>query len=532
MKKRILSLVLALVMLASMMSVAFADVVTGITADQPTYYASGALKSLRINFTWSAGDVYGGGDGACLVLMTKELAASSTINPWHGDYTDAGELRNLYGNLAEAEADTDLGIIAATALSDVHWDSDYAWTFNFAETDIPLNVNKTYYINIWTQNGTYHFYPDALGAVIRVQDGQVQFVAADDNTYDPNGFNFIPITEKFDITVTAGANMTKAASSGELTQTDLDSSMTDVVFTANDGYYFPEDYMSTATYAGVEVERVDETTVKVKGQPLADIEVTLADASAVPAPAAGYQFDYAYDCWRSPAYPKKNGEVELFNFGEPITEKGGTGTSASEGDWTLTYLGTWAEVDGTAADNGDVESAAASVATNYEININDVEIYELKNGGVHVAYGPMLAYGLLENSRAVTNDVKDCALFIGDTRYGDIGFFLTDESMDGVSTFNFIAENTPNDNIVDPNAPQQPEQTTPDTPTVTPDTPTVTPPTSRPNYDTSEEIVWQSGAKEESKANPATGDGFNTAVSAVMALSVLAGAAVVLGKKK
>lgn len=51
-------------------------------------------------------------------------------------------------------------------------------------------------------------------------------------------------------------------------------------------------------------------------------------------------------------------------------------------------------------------------------------------------------------------------------------------------------------------------------------------------YDTSEEIVWQSGAKEESKANPATGDGFNTAVSAVMALSVLAGAAVVLGKKK
>ena len=30
----------------------------------------------------------------------------------------------------------------------------------------------------------------------------------------------------------------------------------------------------------------------------------------------------------------------------------------------------------------------------------------------------------------------------------------------------------------------------------------------------------------------ATGDGFSTAVSAVMALSVLAGAAVVLGKKK
>lgn len=529
MKKRILSLVLALVMLASMTTVAFADVVTGITADQPTYYASGALKSLRINFKWSAGSVFGGGTGACLVLMTKELATTSEFYPDYGDYTDEGALSNLYNNLADAEADADLGIIAATALSDVHLNSDYAWTFNFAETDIPLNVNKTYYINIWTQYGTYDFYPDALGAVIRVQDGQVQFVAAHDNTYDESGFNFIPITEKFDITVTAGANMTKAASSGELTQTDLDSSMTDVVFTADDGYYFPEDYMSTATYAGVEVERVDETTVKVKGQPLADIEVALADASAVPAPAADYQFDYAYDCQRSPAYPNKNGEVTLWGFSNPYTEKEGSGTGVSEGDWTLTYLCTWAEFDSNLADYDEVSSAAASVASKYEIEKDDVKIYELKNGGTHVAYGPMVAYGLLEDSRAAANDVKDCALFIADTRSsGNTGFFLTDESMDGVSTFNFIAENTPNDNIVDPNAPQQPEQTTPDTPTVTPDTP----PASRPNYDTSEEIVWQSGAKEESKANPATGDGFNTAVSAVMALSVLAGAAVVLGKKK
>lgn len=280
MKKRILSLVLALVMLASMTTVAFAWIIDNVSADQATYYASGALKSLRVNFTWDTGGVPGyhgnAGDGVCMVLMTKELANS----PGYGDYTSAGAMRNLYHNLAEAEADASLGIIRSTELSEVVMFQEYHWTFEFEENDIKLNENKTYYINIWTKLNGY-FYPDALGAVIRVKDGKVQFADNDGSQIEDEDFEDVPTT--------------------------------------------------------------------------------------------------------------------------------------------------------------------------------------------------------------------------------------------------------------DPNAPQQPqqpEQTTPDTPTVTPDTPTVTPPASRPNYDTSEEIVWQSGAKEESKGNPATGDGFNTAVSAVMALSVLAGAAVVLGKKK
>ena len=271
MKKRILSLVLALVMLASMTTVAFAWIIENTSADQATYYPSGALKSLRVNFTWAAGGVggSGNGDGACMVLMTKELAT--------GEYTDAGSLCGNYDNFEEAKADASLGIIRGTELSAVDWNTDYHWTFEFEENDIKLDEDKTYYINIWTKlQGD--FYPDDLGAVISVKDGKVQFADNDGSQIEDEDFEDVPTT--------------------------------------------------------------------------------------------------------------------------------------------------------------------------------------------------------------------------------------------------------------DPNAPQQPGQTTPDTPTVTPDTPTVTPPASRPNYDTSEEIVWQSGAKEESKANPATSDGFNTAVSAVMALSVLAGAAVVLGKKK
>ena len=271
MKKRILSLVLALVMLASMTTVAFAEIIRKASADQATYYASGALKSLRVNFKWVAGDVggSGNGNGVCMVLMTKELAP--------GDYTDIGSLFRKYEKFEDAKADASLGIIRGAELSEVSQNKDYHWTFEFEENDIKLNEDKTYYINIWTKlHGD--FFPDALGAVIRVKDGKVQFADNDGSQIEDEDFEDVPTT--------------------------------------------------------------------------------------------------------------------------------------------------------------------------------------------------------------------------------------------------------------DPNAPQQPEQTTPDTPTITPDTPTVTPPASRPNYDTSEEIVWQSGAKEESKANPATGDGINTAVSAVMALSVLAGAAVVLGKKK
>jgi len=263
MKKRILSLVLALVMLASMTTVAFAWIIENASADQATYYASGALKSLRVNFTWAVGGVggSGNGEGVCMVLMTKELAS--------GEYTDAGSIckADKYEKFEDAKADTSLGIIRGTELSAVDWNADYQWTFEFEENDIKLNEDKTYYINIWTKlHGD--FYPDALGAVIRVKDGKVQFADNDGSQIEDEDFEDVPTT--------------------------------------------------------------------------------------------------------------------------------------------------------------------------------------------------------------------------------------------------------------DSNASEQ----------TTSDTPTVTPPASRPNYDTSEEIVWQSGAKEESKANPATSDGFNTAVSAVMALSVLAGAAVVLGKKK
>ena len=50
--------------------------------------------------------------------------------------------------------------------------------------------------------------------------------------------------------------------------------MTDVVYTANDGYYFPEDYAVTAVN-GISVTRNSYTQITVSGTPSADVEITL-----------------------------------------------------------------------------------------------------------------------------------------------------------------------------------------------------------------------------------------------------------------
>ena len=78
------------------------------------------------------------------------------------------------------------------------------------------------------------------------------------------------------VTITAGENMT---TTGNASQTGLSGAMTDVVYTADDGYYFPTDY-SVAEVNGITVTRDSFTQITVSGNPTADAEITL------PAPTA------------------------------------------------------------------------------------------------------------------------------------------------------------------------------------------------------------------------------------------------------
>ena len=87
------------------------------------------------------------------------------------------------------------------------------------------------------------------------------------------------------VIITAGSNMTKTETSGEASQTGLTGAMTDVVYTANEGYYFPENYSVTAVN-GISVTRNSYTQITVSGTPTADATIALTAPTAKTKPDA------------------------------------------------------------------------------------------------------------------------------------------------------------------------------------------------------------------------------------------------------
>lgn len=81
------------------------------------------------------------------------------------------------------------------------------------------------------------------------------------------------------VTVTPGSNMTKTTDSGAASQSGLSSAMTPVVYTVNDGYYFPTNY-SVAAVNGISVTRNSYTQITVSGTPTADATITLTAPAA------------------------------------------------------------------------------------------------------------------------------------------------------------------------------------------------------------------------------------------------------------
>ena len=102
--------------------------------------------------------------------------------------------------------------------------------------------------------------------------------------YNPRPFIAEFSASSYKVTVTAGANMTRLTDSGELSQNvSAGSAMTDVVFTANKGYCFPEDY-SVEAVNGVSVTRVSDKTIRISGTPTGAAAIALPDAPEEPSP--------------------------------------------------------------------------------------------------------------------------------------------------------------------------------------------------------------------------------------------------------
>ena len=109
-------------------------------------------------------------------------------------------------------------------------------------------------------------------------------IAVSSESQDLNSYKrlqFPPLP--YDVSITAGAGMTKTTDSGAASQTGLTGAMTGVVYTANAGYYFPTNY-SVDPVNGISVTRNSSAQITVSGTPTADVTVTIPDAVSIPSP--------------------------------------------------------------------------------------------------------------------------------------------------------------------------------------------------------------------------------------------------------
>lgn len=131
-----------------------------------------------------------------------------------------------------------------------------------------------------TGTGTFTL-PEGLS-----EDYKVYMMAEDvngdtlsDYSSEPEALTIPEPVSTYDVTVTPGSNMTKTNTSGTESQTGLTGAMTDVVYKANEGFYFPTNY-SVAAVSGVSVTRNSYTQITVSGTPTATATITLTDATA------------------------------------------------------------------------------------------------------------------------------------------------------------------------------------------------------------------------------------------------------------
>jgi len=414
-----LSLLLALVMVLCMMPdmglKAEAAAMQSVSISEATYHSNGALASIKASFTWPSANVSVPGR---LVLMTKYLNDN--------DLSNMGTYGGRFSTFDAAVAyDTAVGTAGTFGIVSKSEENQISvgvnnMTITFADGLIPLEAeNKFYYVYQWAYYGS-RYYPDNLVAVINVNNGVVKYTPATGrNTYDEGAFQNVVAKEKYSVTIESVPNMT--LTSGRATQTDIEGTMEPVVYTADNGYFFPEDYVedSSSILSNIKVTRVDETKIKIEGMPIANATIKLA------APTLKYfediVFPYAYDVQRTEAYPEKDQEFRLHNYNNPNTFDNPLINAVSRVDpnasWTLTNVGTYELMVGKELATTNLGTIVSNVATAYHVADSDtIIVHELKRNGAHVAYGVVIVWDT-DNAYA---------LYLGDNLSGGgAGYLLT-----------------------------------------------------------------------------------------------------------
>ena len=278
---RVLALLLCLSLMTVPVKVSASAPYYEVKMSKPDYYDNGDLEQVTFGNPYLIRDRSDG----YIVIMTNRLRSviqgSSYYYEKYGDFTDLGFYGSQFNNLdAVKEKDKDshtFGIIACTQ----KLTQGNTISISVDKGKISTSNPGIYYMYLWTQYSR-HCYPDQLLARITVTETNI--------TVDPA--TSVNACNDYTVTVTAAEHMTRKTDSGAEIQIGLTEAMTDVVYTAEDGYYFPESY-SVAAVNGITVTRNSESQITVSGTPTANTEIkltaptekTTTSPSTEPAPA-------------------------------------------------------------------------------------------------------------------------------------------------------------------------------------------------------------------------------------------------------
>ncbi|MGN0166822.1 MAG: InlB B-repeat-containing protein, partial [Acetatifactor sp.] len=172
--------------------------------------------------------------------------------------------------------------------------------------------------------------------------------------------------------------------------------------------------LSEEEMALVDITRLEELFMEINNS-----------LTAFAAYSVGVTFDYAYDCNRSPAFPKIDNTIKLFKFANPLD--GNSSRRSTGGSWELRYYGKYDSSNSYSEGKKKTTVAALvkSMISIYQVSAGEIDVWELTESGNHICFGV-----------AAASFPDGTVSFIGTTWSGGAGYYLCDSvlsSSDSIS---------------------------------------------------------------------------------------------------
>lgn len=384
MKKKILSIALALCMVLTMMpmatGVAWADPATSVTVGGVTlnlttpFYVNGAASATETvdEHSWTAKFV----DGTLTLKGLNLTSGSGHLIDATGDLTIKLEGNNnilgstsytsnvisVTGNLTISGPDTETASLTAE-------NGNNSLTTIYATENIIINGGAQ--VTATHAGGGAQVINAKVGA-IEISGTNTIVDAQTGSGYALLAGDIQGTTTLCNINVTDGATLIAAASTSAVNG--------NVSIDTNNSTVKAGTSAENATQWSSESGSAINTYKYLKIEPKAPVATALEDRI----------FSSAYDVQRNPAYPTKDQTVCLWNLSDPVMGSGLENLVGSK--WTLTKAGTYSYMKSSGTATPNLEDIVKCVADGYSsLDPYTIVIHELKREGTHIAYGVVVA---------------------------------------------------------------------------------------------------------------------------------------------